>query len=117
MDHAVHTADVNKRAVGGQGLDRALVLIADLDGAPDLLRSSLAGLLLDLADRANHTLALTVDLGNIEGLNGLNQLAHRLILRYTGLAGRDKDAYAECGRDNAAAVLLDDRALDTVCSS
>ena len=112
VDHAVHAADVNKRAVGGQGLDRALVLVADLDGAPDLLRSSLAGLLQDLADRADHALALAVDLGDIERLSGLYQLAHGLILGYAGLAGRDKHAHAVSGRNNAAAVLLDDRALD-----
>ena len=72
MDHAVYAADVNKRAVRGQGLDSALVLVANLDGAPDLLSSSLASLLLDLADRTNYALALTVDLGDIEGLLGLN---------------------------------------------
>ena len=112
MDHAVHAADVNKRAVGGQGLDRAFVLVANLDGAPDLLSGSLAGLLLDLADRADHALALAVDLGDIERLLGLDQLAHRLILRNAGLAGRDEYAHTERGRNNAAAVLLNNRALD-----
>src|SRR5699024_6073311 len=53
-----------------------------------------------------------VDLGDIEGLLGLDQLAHRLILRHAGLACRDEDAHAERSRNNAAAVLLDDRALD-----
>ena len=112
VNHAVHAADVYECAVGSQGLNGAVVLVADLDGVPDLLSSSLASLLLDLTDRTNNALALTVDLGDIEGLLGLNQLAHRLILRYAGLGCRDEYAYAECSCYNAAAVLLNDGALN-----
>ena len=75
VNHAVYAADVYECAVGSQGLNGAVVLVADLDGVPDLLSSSLASLPLDLTDRTNNALALTVDLGDIEGLLGLNQLA------------------------------------------
>ena len=112
VDHAVHAADVNKCAVGGQALDRALVLCADLDGLPNLLGSRLAGLLLHLTDGADNALALAVDLGDVERLLGLDQLAHGLILGHAGLGRRDKDAHAVCGCDDAAAVLLDDQALN-----
>ena len=112
VNHAVHAADVYECAVGSQGLNGAVVLVADLDGVPDLLSSSLASLPLDLTDRTNNALALTVDLGDIEGLLGLNQLAHRLILRYAGLGCRDEYANAVCSCNNTAAVLLNDNTLN-----
>ena len=112
VNHAVHAADVYECAVGSQGLNGAVVLVADLDGVPDLLSSSLASLLLDLTDRTNNALALTVDLGDIEGLLGLYQLAHRLILRYAGLGCRDEYANAVCSCNNTAAVLLNDNTLN-----
>ena len=112
VNHAVHAADVYECAVGSQGLNGAVVLVADFDGVPDLLSSSLASLSLDLTDRTNNALALTVDLGDIEGLLGLNQLAHRLILRYTGLGCRDEYANAVCSCNNTAAVLLNDNTLN-----
>ena len=112
VNHAVYAADVYECAVGSQGLNGAVVLVADLDGVPDLLSSSLASLPLDLTDRTNNALALTVDLGDIEGLLGLNQLAHRLILRYAGLGCRDEYANAVCSCNNAAAVLLNDNPLN-----
>ena len=112
VNHAVYAADVYECAVGSQGLNGAVVLVADFDGVPDLLSSSLASLLLDLTDRTNNALALTVDLGDIEGLLGLNQLAHRLILRYAGLGCRDEYANAVCSCNNAAAVLLNDNTLN-----
>ena len=112
VNHAVHAADVYECAVGSQGLNGAVVLVADFDGVPDLLSSSLASLPLDLTDRTNNALALTVDLGDIEGLLGLNQLAHRLILRYAGLGCRDEYANAVCSCNNTAAVLLNDNTLN-----
>ena len=112
LGHAVYAADVYKCAVGGQGLDNTVVLVADLDGVPDLLSSSLASLLLDLTDRTNNALALTVDLGDIEGLLGLYQRAHRLILRNAGLRSRDEYANAVCSCNDTAAVLLYDGALN-----
>ena len=112
VNHAVYAADVYECAVGSQGLNGAVVLVADLDGVPDLLSSSLASLSLDLTDRTNNALALTVDLGDIEGLLGLNQLAHRLILRYAGLGCRDEYANAVCSCNNTAAVLLNDNTLN-----
>ena len=112
VNHAVYAADVYECAVGSQGLNGAVVLVADLDGVPDLLSSSLASLPLDLTDRTNNALALTVDLGDIEGLLGLNQLAHRLILRYAGLGCRDEYANAVCSCNNTAAVLLNDNTLN-----
>ena len=112
VNHAVYAADVYECTVGSQGLNGAVVLVADLDGVPDLLSSSLASLPLDLTDRTNNALALTVDLGDIEGLLGLNQLAHRLILRYAGLGCRDEYANAVCSCNNTAAVLLNDDALN-----
>ena len=112
VNHAVHAADVYECAVGSQGLNGAVVLVADFDGVPDLLSSSLASLPLDLTDRTDNALALTVDLSDIEGLLGLNQLAHRLILRYAGLGCRDEYANAVCSCNNAAAVLLNDNTLN-----
>ena len=112
VNHAVHAADVYECAVGSQGLNGAVVLVADFDGVPDLLSSSLASLPLDLTDRTNNALALTVDLSDIEGLLGLNQLAHRLILRYAGLGCRDEYANAVCSCNNTAAVLLNDNTLN-----
>lgn len=76
------------------------------------LSSSLASLLLDLTDRTNNALALTVDLGDIEGLLGLYQRAHRLILRNAGLRSRDEYANAVCSCNDTAAVLLYDGALN-----
>ena len=66
MNHAVNAADIDERAVAGQGLDRAMVLLADLDLAPNLLLGSLALLSGDGTDGADDAAAGTVDLGDAQ---------------------------------------------------
>ena len=50
VDHAVHAADVDERAVAGQALDDAVIALADLDLVPDAGDGLMAGLRGDLAD-------------------------------------------------------------------
>ena len=111
MYHAVHAADVNKDTVRSHGLDGTGVVLAHLDAGPDLLLSSLAGLLGDGADGAHHTAAVAVDLGHGQ-LNLL--LDHGAQVRTAGLAAlrsRHEDLNALDGNDNATLVLSDDNTL------
>ena len=114
MDHAVHTADVDERAVGSQGLDGAQILLADLDLAPELLNGSLTGLGIDHADGADDSAAGAVELGDLH-LDGLAlQRGHVAALGDTGLRSRDEDANALHIGHEAALVLFGDNALDRV---
>ena len=42
MDHAVDAAQIHKRAISGQGLDNAGVLLAFFCGLPELFRQGFA---------------------------------------------------------------------------
>ena len=112
MDHAVHAADIDERAVRGQGLDNALILLADLDLGPDLLHGSAAKLSVDRTDGADDSAAGAVDLGDLHldslALEG-GQLASA---GNAGLGSGDKDADALDVGNNAALVFLGDDALD-----
>ena len=111
VHHAVHAADIHKCAVGGQGLDHAMVLLAVLNLRPDLLLRSLAGLGGDGADGANDTAAGTVDLGNLQ-LHGLaHHAGHIAALGNAGLGSGDEHPDALHIADQAALVLLGDGAF------
>ena len=109
MNHAVHAADIDKRAVGGQGLDNAGIVLADLDFAPDLLLSGLALLGSDGTDGADHTAA--VDLGNTELDLALDERAQIAALGNVGLGSGNEHADALHIDDNAALVLFGDNAF------
>ena len=112
MHHAVHAADVDERAVAGQGLDDAVILLADLDLAPDLLNGSLARFAVDGTDGADDSAAGAVELGDLH-LHGLTlQRGQIAALGHAGLRGRDEDADALHIGDHAALVFFGDNALD-----
>lgn len=66
----VNRTDVNEYAVVLDGANLALELLANLNGLPELSSLSVANLSCSLADRADYSVALLVDLDNLE-LNGL----------------------------------------------
>ncbi len=111
MDHAVHAADVHEGAVGSQGLDNAVVLLAVLDFGPDLLLSSLAGLGVHGTDGADDAAAGTVDLGDLH-LHGLADLAgHVAALGDAGLGSGNEHPDALHIGNQTALVLLGDGAF------
>ena len=114
MDHAVHAADVDECAVAGQGLDGAVILLADLDLAPDLLLCGLALLRSDGTDGADDAAAGTVDLGDAQLDVLLQKLAQIAALGNAGLGSRNEHADALDIDDDAALVLLGDDAFDDV---
>ena len=111
VDHAVDAADVDKRAVAGQGLDDALVLLADLDLIPDVLDALAALGLGNAADGADHALAGLVDLGDLETHGLLQKLGKLGLAGQIGLGGGDEHAHALDVDDDAALVLLGDDAF------
>ena len=111
VNHAVHTADIHKCAVGSQGLDGAVVLLAHFDLGPDLLLRSLASLGVDGADGADDTAAGAVDLGNLQ-LHGLaDHTGHVAALGDAGLGSGDEHPDALDVGDQAALVFLGDGAF------
>ena len=112
MDHAVHAANIDERAIGGQALDSAGVFLADLDLAPDLLGVLLALTVEDGADGADHALTTTVDLGDLEALGRADKLGHGNITAKAGLGRGDEHADAVHGHHNAALIFLRNLTLD-----
>ena len=112
MDHAINAANVNKSAVGGHGLDHALIVLADLDLVPDLLGAFLALAVCHSADGADHALAPAVNFSDLQTDGLTDHLGHGRLTRQTGLGGRHEDADAVYGNNDAALVLFGDLALD-----
>ena len=112
MDHAVHAADVHESAVGGQGLDNAVVLVAHSHLAPDLLLVGLPLLGGSGTDGTDHTTASTVHLGDLH-LHGLaDHTGHIAALGNAGLGSGNKHPDALIVGHQAALVLLGDGSLD-----
>ena len=111
MDHAVDAADVHKCAVAGQGLDHAVVLLADLDLVPDGLGALAALSLGNAADGAHNALTGLVDLGDLQADGLLQELAQLSVSGQVGLRGGNEHAHALDVDHNAALVLLGDNAF------
>ena len=104
----VNRTDVNEYAVVLDGANLALELLANLNGLPELSSLSVANLSCSLADRADYSVALLVDLDNLE-LNGLlNQVLKLAASRNASLGSRDKYSGAVSYDDHAA--------LDCLCN-
>ena len=112
VHHAVNAADVNKRTVGRQGLDNTVIVLADLDLAPDLLGALAALLLGDSADGTDNALTAAVDLGDLQTHGLANELGHSSVLRQAGLGSGHEHADALDGHNDAALVVLGDLAFD-----
>ena len=112
VDHAVDAANVHKGAVAGQGLDHAMILLADLDLVPDGLGALAALGLGNAADGTDDPLAGLVHLGNLEADGLLQQLAHLGLTGQIGLGGGNKNTHALHIDHNAALVLLGDNAFE-----
>ncbi len=111
VNHAVHAADIHKRAVRGETLYHAGIPLAFLDGGPDFRGPGGTLLILDGADGAHHTPAAAVDLGDAQTHGLADQLGHGHTPAQTGLGRGDKDAHAPDIGDDAALVLLGDHTL------
>jgi len=111
MDHAVHTADVHEHAVGGHGLDNAIVVLTHFDVVPDLSLGGLTGLVLHSTDGTHHAAAGTVDLGNPQGDGLADHLAQLGAAGLAGLGSGNEHAHALNVDDDAALVFLGDLAF------
>ena len=116
MDHAVNAADVDERAVGRQGLDNTVIVLADLDLAPDLLGALAALLLGDGTDGTDDALAAAVDLGDLQAHGLADELGHGSILRQAGLGSGHEHADALDGHNDAALVVLGDLAFNDLAT-
>ena len=112
MNHTVNAADIDECTVAGQGLDDAVVLLADLDLVPDGLDALAALSLCNAADGADYSLAGLVDLGDLEANGLLDELAQLCIAGQIGLGCGDEHADALDIDNNAALVLAGDNALE-----
>ena len=112
MNHAVDAADVHKCAVAGQGLDHAVVALADLDLVPDGLGALAALGLGNAADGANNALAGLVDLGDLQADGLLEELAQLSVSGQVGLGGGNEHAHALHIDHDAALVLLGDNTFE-----
>ncbi len=112
MDHTVNAADIDECAVAGEGLDNALVLLADLDLVPDGLSALTALSLRDTADGADNALASLVDLSDLEADSLLEEPRQIGLTREIGLRGGNEHAHALDHDDNAALVLFGDNAFE-----
>ena len=111
VNHTVNTADINKCAVAGEGLDNALVLVADSDGLPDLCLSLTASLIAQLLDGTDYTATCAVDLGDADLVGCLHHSVKGSILGQAGLACGDEYSDAQNVSDYAALVLINDNAI------
>ena len=66
VDHAVHAAQVDEGAVGGQGLDFAVVDLAHLDVGPEFFLFGFLLVVQNRTDGADSTAAAVVDLNDLE---------------------------------------------------
>ena len=112
MDHAVDAADVDEGTVAGEGLDDAVVLLADLDLVPDVLDALTALSLGNAADGADNALAGLVDLGDLETDSLLEKLAQLSLTGQIGLGGGDEHTHALDVDNNAALVFFGDNTLE-----
>ena len=112
VDHTINAADIDKCAVAGQGLDGAVILLADLDLVPDVLDALAALSLCNTADGADNTLACLVDLGDLEADSLLEQLCKISLAGQIGLGCGNEHAHALDIDDNAALVLFGDNAFE-----
>ena len=116
VHHAVNAADVNERTVGRQGLDNAVIVLADLDLAPDLLGALAALLLGDSADGADNTLTAAVDLGDLQTHGLADELGHGRVLRQAGLGSGHEHTDALDGHNDAALVVLGDLSFNDLAA-
>ena len=116
VDHAVNAADVDERTIGRQGLDNTVIVLADLDLAPDLLGALAALLLGDGTDGTDDALAAAVDLGDLQTHSLADELGHGSVLRQAGLGSGHKHADALDGHNDAALVVLGNFALDDLAA-
>ena len=111
VHHAVYAAEVNKRTVGGQVLDCAHVVLADFHGCPECIFLRLALFAEDGADGCKRSVALLVDLDNLDLLRRADEHGKVAPARNARQGCGDEDAVALDGDDDAALDSLNDLAL------
>ena len=112
VDHTIHTTDVHKGAVRSQGLDGAMILLANLDLTPNLFLSGLTLLGGDGTDGADGTTAGTVDLGNLQLDILADHTGHIAALGNAGLGSGNEDADTLHIGNQAALVFFGDDGVD-----
>ena len=93
-----------------------MIVLADLDLAPDLLGALAALLLGDGTDGTDDALAAAVDLGDLQAHGLADELGHGSVLRQAGLGSGHEHADALDGHNDAALVVLGDFALDDLAA-
>ena len=111
VDHTVHTAEVNKRAVGSQGLHNAGVMLTDLELLPQSRFLRLALLAGDKTDGADRTVACGVHFDDLEA-HGLLEQGGQILHAVERCMRRGNENAHAVGHDQKAA--LDHFADDTL---
>ena len=106
VHHTVYAAEIDKRTVGRQVLDRAHVVLADFNVCPESIFLRLALLAEDGADGCECSVALLVDLDDLDLLGGADE---------DGKVAAARNARKGCGDEDAVALDRDDdAALDSL---
>ena len=95
MNHAVHAAEVDKRAVARERFNDACIMAPDLDLLPELVLKLFALLAQNSANRTDRTLALAVDLEDFEVDLLLEQVIKAVAAGQGRLRGGNKDLYRQ----------------------
>ena len=111
MNHTVDAAQIYECTVAGQGLDFALVGLADFGSFPESFLCSVLFSLQNSLDGADSPSAVFVDFQNDETLGGLYQRIHLCTSRQTALRCRNEYANAGIVDDNAALDRCTDSAF------
>ena len=111
VNHTVHTTDIHECAVRSQGLDNAVILSAFLNLVPNLLLSSLTGFSRNCTDRADHTAASTVNLGNLHLYLLTDHCGHIAALSHVRLRSRNEHADALYIGNQATLVFFRDDSI------
>ena len=108
VNHTVHTADIDKCTIAGQGLDNTVVFLAYFHFIPELFNTLTAFGLGNTANRTDNTFSGTVNLCNTQADRFVQQLGKFRFPRQIGLAGRDKNTNAVNVYHNAALIFFND---------
>ena len=92
MYHTVNATQIDKRAVAGEGLHHAGVLLAFLDVIPNLGFICLALLVLDHTDGSNSAMTLLVEINDLHTLGRADQCGEIRILGQTAVGSGDEQA-------------------------
>ena len=112
VDHAVHSAEIDERAVGGEGSDFAVKLLALFDVRPEFFLFRAALFSLYRADGSVRFLSVGLDLDDLDSLRRADEDVKVVVARHSGQGRGNEYSDAEQFDDHAALDGVSDLALE-----